>query len=622
MWAPQRKEEPMHVDGTKLSVALLLLVATIVTATKGEAVGRLRFEEEFGGKGTGIGQFGEEIYLAFGSDGTIYVTDTDNRRVQRLGPTPLEIKPSEKVTFNHPRSLAVDVDGNIYVTDWRSLHIPGTENPKMYRFTPCIHSFDAEGRYLGTIDLSTPEIKPRTPVEATPIIDHEGRYALGVKPKGWDRELRVDVSAEGEIFVLDISYNRVLKIGPGGETLLEFGAYGSGSGELDSPQDFCVDGNGSIYVADTGNNRVVKFDPEGRYLLSFGRKGLGPAQFIRPFSIEVMPDGRVLVADEGEFERGFQDHPFSGAKGRAVPAWLDEDPMQGQDVGEEEEEKVEYPPKYVKVMRRIQVFSPEGRLLERVVFEIDRNNPELHDLAFLTLDSFGRAYLLDPSRHMIRRYTMESYLFPTWSEVEKAYGIRATKDEADFDVDMGDIDTVVDEESQIDHFTIKQVFSLNYDRSELLRLSLKNTNHYARRKDYVWDFDNPANDYRILERSSDSSVDVNIRYLLDPNRYNYREMTLFVKGLTGYTTYRGRATDEEHSKRRTRRGGDAKALMFGARYDLTRDANLSFGYSYIEPDQTSRNFSTYLYDTGGSLYYTDRHYNKRRTFFGEFMIKF
>jgi len=60
----------------------------------------------------------------------------------------------------------------------------------------------------------------------------------------------------------------------------------------------------------------------------------------------------------------------------------------------------------------------------------------------------------------------------------------------------------------------------------------------------------------------------------------------------------------------------------GADYDLTRNSNLSIGFSRLEPDQASRNIDTFLYNTQGVLYRVNRHFEKSSILVGEFTVKF
>ena len=51
-----------------------------------------------------------------------------------------------------------------------------------------------------------------------------------------------------------------------GVKTFQFGAFGSGNGQLNSPRDVAIDGSGNIYVADAGNSRVEKFNRTGAFI--------------------------------------------------------------------------------------------------------------------------------------------------------------------------------------------------------------------------------------------------------------------------------------------------------------------------------------------------------------------
>ncbi len=92
----------------------------------------------FGGKGTAPGQFARPTNLAVDSDGSIYVSDTLNGRIQKLTPdgSPLSTigrlgdRPGD---FARPKGLAVDDQGRVFVVD------AAFEN---------VQAFDESGRVL------------------------------------------------------------------------------------------------------------------------------------------------------------------------------------------------------------------------------------------------------------------------------------------------------------------------------------------------------------------------------------------------------------------------------------------------------------------------------------------
>ena len=86
---------------------------------------------DFGMPGTGKGQFDRPNGIAAGNDGSFYVSDSNNLRVQAFdangkfkwvvgqpgGDGPMSQQNDPKRVFGLPRNLKVGPDGNIYVVD-------------------------------------------------------------------------------------------------------------------------------------------------------------------------------------------------------------------------------------------------------------------------------------------------------------------------------------------------------------------------------------------------------------------------------------------------------------------------------------------------------------------------
>lgn len=76
----------------------------------------------FGKRGSGEGEFNLPISAAVGPDGTLYVLDAGNFRVQSFDRDGVFLSAWGKVgrglgEFARPRGIAVDSDGNVYITD-------------------------------------------------------------------------------------------------------------------------------------------------------------------------------------------------------------------------------------------------------------------------------------------------------------------------------------------------------------------------------------------------------------------------------------------------------------------------------------------------------------------------
>ena len=101
-----------------------------------KATGALR--KTLGEQGAALGQFNRPTYLALDSDGNLYITDTFNFRVQKLSPEGMPLLQigqhgNSLGQFKRPKGMAVDGHGRIYVAD---------------ALFPNVQIFNAQGRLL------------------------------------------------------------------------------------------------------------------------------------------------------------------------------------------------------------------------------------------------------------------------------------------------------------------------------------------------------------------------------------------------------------------------------------------------------------------------------------------
>lgn len=68
-----------------------------------------------------------------------------------------------------------------------------------------------------------------------------------------------------------------------------------------------IDDEGNVWVPDTHYGRVVVYGPNGGELFRFGENGTGPGQFVWPTDVLVLDDSRVLVSEYGAGETGSND---------------------------------------------------------------------------------------------------------------------------------------------------------------------------------------------------------------------------------------------------------------------------------------------------------------------------
>jgi DNA-binding beta-propeller fold protein YncE len=218
---------------------------------------------QWGGAGSGDGQFNSPEKIAVDEDGFIYVVDSGNNRVQKFtaGGGFVAKWGSEGTgdgQFNAPVGIAA-AGGAVYVTD--------NQNNRVETFSTSGDFLRAWGSYgsgLGQFD---------------------GPSGAAVVP------------GLGEVLIADCRNNRIQRFTPNGVHLDSWGSYGSGDDQFNCPIDVTVAPQGAIFAADLGNDRFIRFAPDGSFSTKLGTPGTGPGQFDHPEAIAVDANGYVYVVD-------------------------------------------------------------------------------------------------------------------------------------------------------------------------------------------------------------------------------------------------------------------------------------------------------------------------------------
>jgi sugar lactone lactonase YvrE len=250
-----------------------------------------------GEPGTEPGQFAAPRGITVAPDGSLYVVDMGNSRIQHLSSQGEVLQvwgtryegegPAPNGQFTEPWDVAVGVDGSVFVAD--------TWNHRVQKFT-------ADGKFVtawGTGILSEP----------ANLLGFFG-------PRG------IAVNNQGEVFITDTGNKRVVYFDSDGNTLGQFGEGGGNPGQLDEPVGLTFDSDGNLYVADTWNQRIQVFgrDISGAYAYVRvwdvrGWDGITPTNY--PY-LAVDTTGHVFVTDpdngrviqftsEGEVVRYWED---------------------------------------------------------------------------------------------------------------------------------------------------------------------------------------------------------------------------------------------------------------------------------------------------------------------------
>ena len=505
-----------------LIICLLLLFPIHINAAQ-----EYEFVVEFGGKGEDKAQFAETLFITFGTDGAIYVVDTDNFRIQKFDEIgnflfDIQMETESEFRFINPTAVTVGTDSSIYVMDWMFVQISApngqtTSEPKIFNYGPCIHKFDAQGAFIASYPIQ--DFSQRiAPLEAAaPGLDADGNYALIIPQGDTKRAFLLTVDANGNLYVCDDG--TVYKLSSEGEPVGRYPLAQPGTGRLVHPVDMTADAAGNLYIADEKGHRVLKYSTEGKFLRAFGEYGDAIGQFIAPFKIAALTDGTLLVADTAKYLKDFAS---------TLPNRLDAPTRRYSG----DTRLFRYR------LRRIQRFTTDGVFKQKLLIPFRREVETDVALQLKGIDGTGNLYYLNPAELRFRKYAPTTSLFSSMFQTELK--LRYTRDLQDIEIDNqddldADLYTKSDFDEQIIQDTAHANLILSYDLNESFRLALSNRltyvrmtdTSYYRARDFV-DFRGSFNqDDRATENSWDDRIQIDFTWIRDHNPYNYREARAF-----------------------------------------------------------------------------------------------
>lgn len=264
---------------------------------------------KWGGIGVGDGQFNQCFDMAIGGDGSVYVTDHNNHRIQKIDKNGNFIAVWGEVNAGVepiylPWSIAVDNEGYVYVTDEHSRvlrfdthgHLDmvwGNTGPQEERLnSPRGITVDANG-FVYVADTYNHCIRKYTQLG----ISQDSWGGAGNGDGMFSYPGRMAVDHANNIYIADMYNHRIQWFHPNGEFIGKLGGHGTGNGQLIYPGGVAVDGENNIYVADTFNNRIQKYDREGNYVAKWGGTGTGDGNYNKPSSVVVDASNNIYVVD-------------------------------------------------------------------------------------------------------------------------------------------------------------------------------------------------------------------------------------------------------------------------------------------------------------------------------------
>ena len=265
--------------------------------------------------------------------------------------------------FQKPRAMAIDREDRLYIVDMLAR----------------IQVFDRDGNFLRGW---------RTPT-------HQAGRPTGLT-----------ISPNGIVLVADTHYFRILSYTPFGELLEKEtigGTYGPEADQFGLVTDAVRDAQGNWYIAEYGEfDRIHKLSPEGDFLLQWGGHGSAPGQFLRPQNIVLDKTGQLWVADACNHRiQVFND------QGQLLAMWGQAGSDPGQlyypyDLAFDQHGHL-YICEYGN--HRVQKFTQQGESLG--CWGTGGRQPGmLHNPWALAVDSRRRVHVLDSNNHRVQRVMM------------------------------------------------------------------------------------------------------------------------------------------------------------------------------------------------------------------------
>lgn len=251
----------------------------------------------FGQKGTGPGMLEDPRYVGADRDGNIYAGDYMDGRVIVFDPAGRFLRQISIGNKTIIRGMAVAPDGTLYLSYGGRIHRLDAHGNDLL-----LSGRDKKGRqiYFDRIVLAA---------DGSLVAAGQGERIVRFGPKGTvnmvierafsavteDAELNMQVAVDGlgNIYALGTFNNRVLKYGPNGRFIDQFGgrtehpAGGVDEGRFQAPDAIAVDGHGRVFVSDIWGIQV--FDANGRFLKFFKVDGVA-------FGMAFDLDNNLLVA--------------------------------------------------------------------------------------------------------------------------------------------------------------------------------------------------------------------------------------------------------------------------------------------------------------------------------------
>ncbi len=270
------------------------------------------------------GQLQNPRDVAIGPDGSLYITDTSNNRIQHLSAdgsilqvwgyfADISKGAAPGGTFYEPWGIAVGKDGSVFVAD--------TWNHRIQKFTADGKFVNMWG-YFGEADTPFAIWGPRdiaidskgnlfvtdTGNKRIVVYDAEGNYVTqfgskGLEPGQFDEPVGIAVDKDGLVYIVD-TWNQRIQVMVADASgsyipLINWDVVAWYGQSLDNKPYLAVDDNGNLYTSDPEGYRILHFTTTGTFVNYFGDFGVSANGFNLPIGISVDDNNGLWIADAG-----------------------------------------------------------------------------------------------------------------------------------------------------------------------------------------------------------------------------------------------------------------------------------------------------------------------------------
>ncbi len=291
---------------TRLAPLLLLvLLATLGCDTDRTSFGTL--DKVWGRRGLADGRFQKPRAIAIDANDQLYIVDT-SARIQVFSPDGDFVRSWKTPAWENgrPTGLSIDRRGRVVVADTHYYQVlfysptgellgkfggePGPKPGQLGWVTDAIE--DSTGHWFVSEYGEYDRVTKLTP---------DGQFVLefgghGSEPGQFLRPQKLAIDEQDRVWVADACNHRLQVFDNSGKLLFQWGTQGHAAGELYYPYDLLLDGE-HVYVLEYGNHRVQKFTRSGESLGVWGHEGRGPGELYNPWGVVLDRQRRLHVLD-------------------------------------------------------------------------------------------------------------------------------------------------------------------------------------------------------------------------------------------------------------------------------------------------------------------------------------